>query len=72
MGADNNQLRQWRACHGALAGWRRCNTHMAALLGQEGDGGHAAVLVEQQQGIGGGTEAVNVQLHCWGSGIIRA
>jgi hypothetical protein len=45
---------------------------MAALLGQEGDGGHAAVLVEQQQGIGGGTEAVNVQLHCWGSGIIRA
>ncbi len=38
----------------ALVGQWRCNARTAALLGQEGGGGHAAVLDAQQQGIRGG------------------
>jgi hypothetical protein len=53
MGTENNQLRQWPACRG-VGGAAAAQCPIAALLGQEGGGGCAAVLVGLRQGIGGG------------------
>jgi hypothetical protein len=38
----------------ALVGHRQCNARTEMLLGQEGGGGCAAVLVGRRRGIGGG------------------
>jgi hypothetical protein len=40
-------------CATALAGQQQCDARMAALLGQEGGGGHAAVFVGWWQGVHG-------------------
>jgi hypothetical protein len=46
-GTDNNQLlRQWLLC-------RSIGVVVVALLGQEGGGGCAAVLVGRRRGVGG-------------------
>ncbi len=49
-GTDNNQCRQWQACHG-VGGAAAAQRPQGIIVGQEVDIGHAAVLVGQRRGI---------------------